>query len=224
MIHARSDRPAGGRHDPTLRLSASDHHERQARAPGPFRLDGSARLLDHTPDAQTRLEADQSLVLRGGQLMPAEARLEGAWLRAIRASVLDKQVRICMVASRPDTVHAVVVPDLLTPAVLVALEHPMLCDEELVGMYARVHGLTRREAEVVAGLGNGLEPKRIAAARGVAEATVRCHIRSILDKTGSASIRHLQLSIGRIATLTTRYCNAEVDPGTMATRTMAVVN
>ncbi len=205
MMRAVSDGPAGGRLDTNRRPNSDDCPGRHHGAPGPFRLDGSARLLGSDPALLAQLDADESLVLKDGLLMPAQLGRGGAWLRAIRASVIDKRVRICVVAAGPDTVHAVVVPDPLMPAVLVALEHPTLCDEELVGMYAKVHGLTRREAEIVAGLGNGLEPKRIAAARGVAEATVRCHIRSILDKTGAASIRHLQVSIGRIAALTTRY-------------------
>lgn len=64
--------------------------------------------------------------------------------------------------------------------------------------YARGHGLTGAETQVLKGLCAGLQPKEIARRGNVAISTVRSHICSIRLKTQTASIREL---INRVASL-----------------------
>ena len=56
-------------------------------------------------------------------------------------------------------------------------------------VYARMHGLTGSEAQVLARLAAGDSVKRVAARRGSSEVTVRSQVKTILAKTGRHSIR-----------------------------------
>ena len=55
--------------------------------------------------------------------------------------------------------------------------------------YARMHGLTGSEAQVLTRLAAGESVKRIATRRGSSEATVRSQVKAILAKTSQHSIR-----------------------------------
>lgn len=67
-----------------------------------------------------------------------------------------------------------------------------------VDFYARTHGLTGAELNVLKAMWAGLKPKEIARRQGVAISTVRSHICSIRVKTQTGSIREL---LGRVAVL-----------------------
>lgn len=67
-----------------------------------------------------------------------------------------------------------------------------------VDFYARTHGLTGAELNVLKAMCTGLKPKEIARRQGVAISTVRSHICSIRVKTQTGSIREL---LGRVAVL-----------------------
>jgi DNA-binding CsgD family transcriptional regulator len=67
-----------------------------------------------------------------------------------------------------------------------------------VDFYARTHGLTGAELNVLKSMCAGLKPKEIARRQGVAISTVRSHICSIRVKTQTGSIREL---LGRVAVL-----------------------
>lgn len=67
-----------------------------------------------------------------------------------------------------------------------------------VDFYARSHGLTGAEANVLKRICGGLRPKEIAREQGVAISTVRTHVCSIRMKTQTGSIREL---INRVSTL-----------------------
>lgn len=71
-------------------------------------------------------------------------------------------------------------------------------DTLTVDFYARSHGLTGAESEVLKAMCAGLKPKEIARRQGVAISTVRSHICSIRIKTQTNSIRDL---LGRVAVL-----------------------
>lgn len=67
-----------------------------------------------------------------------------------------------------------------------------------IDFYARHHGLTGAETQVLKGLCAGLPPKEIAQRGAVAISTVRSHICSIRLKTQTSSIRDL---VNRVASL-----------------------
>jgi DNA-binding CsgD family transcriptional regulator len=67
-----------------------------------------------------------------------------------------------------------------------------------VDFYARSHGLTGAEMNVLKRICAGMKPKEIAREAGIAISTVRSHICSIRIKTQTDSIREL---INRVAVL-----------------------
>jgi DNA-binding CsgD family transcriptional regulator len=77
------------------------------------------------------------------------------------------------------------------PATLLVLGRRQLCETLTVDWFAREHGLTPAEAQVLKSLCAGLRPQEIADRHGVALSTVRTQVGSLRAKTGSTSIRVL---------------------------------
>ena len=77
-------------------------------------------------------------------------------------------------------------------------ERAAICDSGMFVFFARTHGLTRTEEQVLTLLCRGLSTPDIAAVLNVAVSTVRSHARALCCKTGSKGCREL---INRIATL-----------------------
>ena len=67
-----------------------------------------------------------------------------------------------------------------------------------VSFFARSCGMTPAEENVLHGLCNGMTPDEVAKGNGVTLGTVRTQIRSLRDKAGAPSIRHL---LQRVAAL-----------------------
>lgn len=62
---------------------------------------------------------------------------------------------------------------------------------ERIELFARAHALSRREAELLDGLGRGSDTRQLAAALHVSENTVQDHLKSIFAKTGTRTRRAL---------------------------------
>ena len=84
------------------------------------------------------------------------------------------------------------------PGALVILGRRHLCETLSVEMFARRHGLTGAEANVLQALCEGVPPAEIATQFGVKLATVRTQVAAIRSKTAAASIREL---VRRVAAL-----------------------
>lgn len=74
----------------------------------------------------------------------------------------------------------------------------MVCDSLMLTFYARAHGLTATEEQVLGILCQGFSAPQIAAQLKVAVSTVRSHVRSLCAKTRSGGVRDL---VSRIAVL-----------------------
>lgn len=85
-----------------------------------------------------------------------------------------------------------------TPSVLVLLPRQNTCDNLAVRMFARAQGLSNCEELVLIGLCRGLAVPEIAHEHGVAHSTVRSQIKSLREKTGCASIRHLMRRVNSL--------------------------
>jgi DNA-binding CsgD family transcriptional regulator len=64
-----------------------------------------------------------------------------------------------------------------------------VCDALMLGFYARRHGLTPTEEQVLAVLCEGLSAPQAAARMNVAVSTIRSHVRSICAKTRATGVR-----------------------------------
>lgn len=75
---------------------------------------------------------------------------------------------------------------------------PEVGESGMFGFFARSHGLTQTEEQVLAILCRGLSTPEIAVQMKVAVSTVRSHVRSLCAKTGSSGVREL---VNRVAVL-----------------------
>ncbi len=73
-----------------------------------------------------------------------------------------------------------------------------VCESGMVGFFARSHGLTPTEEQVLIILCRGLSAPEIAVQMKVAVSTVRSHIRSLCAKTSASGVREL---VNRVALL-----------------------
>jgi DNA-binding CsgD family transcriptional regulator len=77
------------------------------------------------------------------------------------------------------------------PSVLVMLARQSGTQNLAITFFSRMHSLTPAEESVLKALCDGREVQEIAAANGVSAHTVRTQVRSVRDKTGMGSMRHL---------------------------------
>lgn len=76
-------------------------------------------------------------------------------------------------------------------SVLLMLSRQASTNSLALAFFSRTHGLTPAEEAVVLALCEGLRVPEIATRKGVSANTVRTHVRSVRDKTGTSSIRGL---------------------------------
>ena len=89
------------------------------------------------------------------------------------------------------------------PVALIALifERPAEPAALTVTLFAQTYRLTPTEQRVLSGLCDGQAAGEIAARTGSAVATVRCHVRSLLEKTGCANLRALTCRVANLPPL-----------------------
>ena len=85
-----------------------------------------------------------------------------------------------------------------THPVLLLMGRHQVCEELSVENFARAHGLTMAETQVLKGLASGCLPQAVAQRQGVALSTVRTQIGSIRAKTGAQSIRALLAQVAQL--------------------------
>jgi DNA-binding CsgD family transcriptional regulator len=78
------------------------------------------------------------------------------------------------------------------------LSRASVCDTLMLCFFARAHGLTNSEEQVLAMLCQGYSAPEAAVQLNVAVSTVRSHVRSLCAKTQSSGVRAL---VGRVAVL-----------------------
>ena len=90
--------------------------------------------------------------------------------------------------------------------VLVTTERKTVCETISLWAYGRVQGLTSGELKVLEFLAIGQEPKEVAGSLKISLSTVRTHIRSIVSKTDSSSMRDLLLRVAKLPPIRTLPC------------------
>ncbi|GAA4096335.1 LuxR C-terminal-related transcriptional regulator [Nocardioides kongjuensis] len=153
--------------------------------PGVVLLDDGLRVLDQTDAAAQALlrllpppGADASMAP-----IPAAAYNAGAALVAAEAGLwpTDPSSRVHLGGNRWVTVRAA----RLGAGIAVAIAPATA--EERTDLFARVHGLSPRETEVLGLVLQGLGTPEIAARLVLARTTVEDHVKALLAKTGSPS-------------------------------------
>ncbi len=85
--------------------------------------------------------------------------------------------------------------------VLLVFAKPRLCDATTITLFAREHGLSCVEGQVLAQLCQGLRPNDIAERHQVQVSTVRTQMRSIRQKTGAGNLRELVKEVAMLPSL-----------------------
>jgi DNA-binding CsgD family transcriptional regulator len=75
--------------------------------------------------------------------------------------------------------------------------------DEVFDLLCKVHGLTRRERELLEAIRAGLATRELAVSLGISEYTVQDHLKAIFDKTGVRSRRELVSHLAGVAAIAT---------------------
>lgn len=133
-------------------------------------------------------DAAQSRIL---QQALAKAETGRRSLIALRASPAGRPMSIAVVPLRP-------VRPGHSPSVVLIFSRASVCDAVMLCFFARTHGLTPSEEQVLAILCQGYSAPEVARQLNVAVSTVRSHVRSMCAKTHSNGVRTL---VGQVAVL-----------------------
>ena len=170
---------------------------------GIFVLTLQGKLLYANQAARVCLNAMTVLREEQGELVTASARDTAALGSAVRAASAQGLRRLLQVGVVPFRLALAVVPGppVSGPCgrrVLVILPRERLCQPLSTYGFARDHGLSAAESQVLHLLCDGLQPSDIANRHGVAITTVRTQIASIRVKTDAATIGELIQRIARL--------------------------
>ena len=164
---------------------------------------GDGRLLHANPAARQELRRAAAIGL-----------WQGGTIQACRPD-FDRELQCAMgraAAGRRSLVH---LPALEGPGVSVAVlpvkgqageaarcalvfSRADVCDPLMLGFFARRHGITPAEQQVLAILCEGCSAPQVAAQLDIAVSTVRSHVRSLCAKTRNSGVREL---VRRVAVL-----------------------
>jgi DNA-binding CsgD family transcriptional regulator len=156
--------------------------------------------------ARAELESDHPLQVVGQDLRTRLPADDGP----VRDALADaaQRDRRCMltIGSAGSRVSIAVVPlpatdDNEKGVTLLMFSKRRVCEELSVDAFARCHGLTAAETQVLKALCAGTTPNDAARRQGVRLSTVRTQIGSIRAKTGATSIRALVQQVARLPPL-----------------------
>ena len=173
---------------------------------GIFVLSAQGRVLYANHAAQDHLKGTGGLRVARGELLLASLRDTQALGLAIRAAACQGLRRMVLAGTAPQRLSLAVVPGprgggAVAPAgnrVLVMLPRRRLCQPLSTYGFARDHGLSAAESQVLHLLCDGLQPTEIAELHGVAITTVRTQIASIRTKTDAPTVGELIQRIARL--------------------------
>jgi DNA-binding CsgD family transcriptional regulator len=183
---------------------------------GMMLLSASARLVDCNAAAHALLAGPGPLRLAGGHVVAAADRLQAAWMAGLRDANRGLKRMVLLGEGPGELVLALSAIAVEAPAghrslVLAIASRPAGCGELALQAYCRSAGLTPAEERVLARLADGATAEEIATSLGRTLATVRTHIRNILEKTDARSIRALLVRVSRLPPIVPRT-GLRIDP------------
>lgn len=165
-----------------------------------------SRVVHINHVARAELESDHPLQVVGHELRTRLPADDGP----VRDALADAahRDRRCMLTIGPagGQVSVAVVPlsasdDNEQGVTLLMFSKRRACEELTADAFARCHGLTCTETQVLKALCAGITPNEVARRQGVRLSTVRTQICSIRGKTGATSIRALVQQVARLPPL-----------------------
>lgn len=165
-----------------------------------LRLRDGAVIVEANPAAREGPAMRSGFEAVGGRLLPREASARSAWLFAIRAVLQEREPRLHWIRAGREAIAVALVPaDRET--LFVRFERELIAEWRAIRSFAASFGFTGAEERVVLALCTGLSPKAIALRDGISEATVRSHIKGVLEKSGVGGIRQLLMRLARLPSL-----------------------
>lgn len=159
-------------------------------------------LLHANVAARHELAGHKVLTLHEGRVQAADAAQARLLVQALAKAETGRRSLVALRAHAA-RLSVAVVPlrsERAGEAAVVALilSRASVCDAVMLCLFARAHGLTPSEEQVLAILCQGFSAPEIAVQLKVAVSTVRSHIRALCAKTHSNGVRAL---VGQVAVL-----------------------
>jgi DNA-binding CsgD family transcriptional regulator len=170
-----------------------------ALAQGLALLQPDGRVLYSNAAARGLFERARWRLADGGWSAPSPQQHE-RWLAALRSAALRGRRELIELLPDAGRTHVLLSPqcgDGAARVLLVAGRHELCGQPELV-LYAKQHGLTGAETQVLDKLAAGMCPGDIARAHGVSICTVQSQVAAVRHKTTSSSIRQLLAMLSKL--------------------------
>jgi DNA-binding CsgD family transcriptional regulator len=162
----------------------------------------TGQLLHANQAARHELARRQMLTVHEGQLQTTDARQSRVLAQALEKADTGLRSLIALRSGSGRLSIAVVPLRGMQPRASVPialfLSRASVCDALMLCFFARCHGLTPAEEQVLSFLCQGYSAPEIASQLNVAVSTVRSHVRSLCAKTHSNGVRAL---VGQVAVL-----------------------
>lgn len=153
-------------------------------------LDADAMALHVNHRARQLLGSGHALTLAGNRLTAHDPR-DLARLQAALREAAGRGLRRLLTLREGEARQLAALVPVQPDAAALLLGRSRVCEELSVECFARTHDLTAAETRVLAALGRGDSPAKIASDQGVKLSTVRTQIAALRDKTGASSITEL---------------------------------
>ncbi|MDB5749829.1 MAG: transcriptional regulator, LuxR family-like protein [Ramlibacter sp.] len=166
-------------------------------------VSAQGRVLHANQAARQELARRHTICIHEGHLQAADTAQSRALLQAVGKAGSGRRSMVVLRSEGRASLGAAVLPlrsDANGQAASVALvfSRAAVCEPLMLCFFARTHGLTNCEEQVLSILCQGYSAPEIALHLKVAVSTVRSHVRSLCAKTQSNGVRAL---VGRVAVL-----------------------
>lgn len=160
-------------------------------------------LLHANQAAQLELSRREVLGVQEGRLQTVDPRHERELTQALARAESGRRSLVSLRSGRRGRLSIASIPlraDKIgaPPTVALVLSRASVCDTLMLCFFARTHGLTPAEEQVLAILCQGYSTPQAAVQLKVAVSTVRSHVRSLCAKTQAHGVREL---VGQVAVL-----------------------
>ena len=161
------------------------------------------RLLHANHAARHELARRRALLARGDMLQACSPESARTLLDALARAADGKRSLIELAAGPGPGLTLAVLPIKAqapgsAPRAALLFARASVCESLMLCFFARSHGLTATEEQVLGILCHGLSAPQVARQLNVAVSTIRSHVRSLCAKTRSSGVREL---LNRVAVL-----------------------
>ena len=173
------------------------------------------QLLHANHSGRDELARRNVLTLRDGVLHTIDAAQSRVLAHALAKAETGRRSLMALRGPGRQRVSIAVLPlrpdrPLGTPNVALVFSRSSVCDPVMLCFFARTHGLTPTEEQVLAILCQGHSAPQTAVQLGVAVSTVRSHVRSMCVKTHANGVRALVSQVAVLPPIRAAHLHAPI--------------